>query len=145
MPLRGHHEMQYSPWCRIQLLEVSGSEGTHVPELLSAVKAGQENNGSLRCSRDSIFQENRGEPTWKCSWVCGTLSRLQIWDCFSSSLFPGMDCLLVMTFAAKDPSAGWSLPRGPLCAGCAHVGETSAAPYPLLDLEAHSCRREPHS
>lgn len=48
---------------KIQLLEVNGSEGTHVPELLSAVKAGQENNGSLHCSRDSIFQENGGEPT----------------------------------------------------------------------------------
>lgn len=59
---------------KIRLLEFSGSEGTHVPELLSAMKAGQENSGSLHCSRDSVLKENGSEPTWKCSWVCGTLS-----------------------------------------------------------------------
>lgn len=73
--LLGHHEMLFSPQHRTQNPtpktqhpKAGGRKRTHVPEFLSTGKSGQENSSFFTLKRDSLFQEDGGESTRRCSW-----------------------------------------------------------------------------
>lgn len=48
--------------------KAGGSKRTHVPEFLSTGKSGQENSSFFTLKGDSLFQEDGGESTRRCSW-----------------------------------------------------------------------------